>query len=49
MVEEDAFKTSRPAGGSPNETLEMPRIVLAAGSFCLMRRMPSIVSTAEPM
>jgi len=44
-----AFRTSRPAGGSPNETLEMPRMVFDSGKRALMARMPSMVSTAEPM
>ncbi len=42
------FNTSRPASGSPNETFEIPRIVFDSGNSALMRRMPSIVSSALP-
>ena len=42
------LSTSRPAGGRPNETFEMPRIVLHSGKRVLIARIPSMVSTAEP-
>ena len=42
------LSTSRPAGGSPKDTLEMPKIVLALGRASLIRRTPSMVSTPDP-
>ena len=41
------MSTFRAAGLSPNDTLETPRIESTPGSSCSIRRMPSIVSTAE--
>ena len=42
------LSTSRPEGGSPKETLEMPRTVLQRGRACLMSRTPSMVSSPDP-
>jgi hypothetical protein len=41
------LSTARAGGEIPNETLETPSEVLTAGSSALMRRMPSIVSSAD--
>ena len=48
MIEKDGVEHLPPAGGRPNETLLMPKIVLHSGIACLIRRIPSIVSRAEP-
>jgi hypothetical protein len=41
------LSTARAPGDIPNETLETPSDVFTPGSSALIRRMPSIVSTAE--
>ena len=41
------LRTARAPGEMPNETLETPSEVLTPGSSALIRRMPSIVSTAD--
>ena len=41
------MRAARAAGFRPKETLETPSEVSTPGSSRLMRRMPSIVSTAE--
>ena len=43
------LNTSRPAGGKPNETFDIPSIVLQFGNVSLMALTPSIVSAAEPL
>jgi hypothetical protein len=47
VVQEDEFRTTRAAGPMPKDTLETPSDVLTPGSSDLIRRMPSIVSTAD--
>ncbi len=41
------FRTLRAGRPTPKETLETPSDVSTPGSSCLIRRMPSIVSTAD--
>ncbi len=41
------FRTERAGSPTPNETLETPSEVSTPGICCLIRRMPSIVSTAD--
>ena len=43
------FSTSRPATGSPKDTLEIPNTVLARGKASLISRTPSTVSAPEPI